>query len=74
MRGTVNIRIWDGDIVTKSSLDTIVLKTTRYFANNTKKAHCTLQVVSVVLMKKLQDALGVKVTDIGNTTKLDRFL
>ena len=62
------------DIVTKSSLDTIVLKTTRYNINNTKKAHYTLQVISVVLMKKLQDALGVKVTDIGNATKLDRFL
>ena len=60
------------DIVIKSSFDAIELKTTWYDINNIKKAHYTLLVVPVVLMKKLEVAFEKRllVMVIGKTGSL----
>ena len=47
-----------GDIINASSLDTVGLETAVCDVNNIKKARYTLQVIAVVLMKKLGDAFG----------------
>ena len=44
------------DNVSYASLDTIGLKTAVCDVNNIKKVRYTLQVIAVVLMRKLQDA------------------
>ena len=44
------------NIVNYASLDTIGLKTAVCDVNNSKKARYTLQIIAVVLMRKLQDA------------------
>ena len=54
------------DIVSYASLDTIGLKTAVCDVNNIKKARYTLQVIAVVLMRKLQDAYKVTGTSYDN--------
>ena len=54
------------DIVSYASLDTIGLKTAVCDVNNIKKACYTLQVIAVVLMRKLQDAYKVTGTSYDN--------
>ena len=54
------------DIVIYASLDTIGLKTAVCDVNNIKKERYTLQVIAVVLMRKLQDAYKVTGTSYDN--------
>ena len=54
------------DMVSYPSLDTIGLKAAVCDVNNIKKARYTLQVIAVVLTRKLQDAYKVKGTSYDN--------